>query len=132
MNVLQSFVLSAAMSFIFWQSIHPFSVVFALAFLVLAEIGIKLKMRSEFICKKCGFDPVLYKRSPALAKAKVQEFFKVNIMDPEVPLIDSPLIELRKKLKVQETTAKRASFRRDAVLGSPNANGKNLSRSTDL
>lgn len=129
-NVLQSFVLSAAISFLLWQDVHPFSVIFALVFLVFAEVGIRMKMRAEFICKKCGFDPVLYKKSPEMAKLKVQEFFQKNIMEPDVPLIDSPLLELRKRIKAQE---KRASFASTPVLGSPNGKLKqSSSRNPDL
>ena len=123
-NVLQSFVLSAALSFLFWQGLHPLSAVFALSFLVLAEIAVRLRRRADLICKKCGFDPVLYKKSPELAKAKVKEFFKKNIMDPDVPLIDSPLIEIRKKIKAKEKILeKQAYFKSTPVLGS--SHGKN-------
>lgn len=106
-----------------------------MGFLVIAEIGIRLTVRADIICKKCGFDPVLYKKSPNLAKAKVQEFFKKNIMDPDVPLIDSPLVEIRRKIKAQEKIQeKQAYFKSTPVLGSSNGKniGKDPGRSPDL
>ena len=134
MNVLQAFSISALMSYAFWESLHPLSAVFALSFLVLAEIGIRMRRRAEVVCRKCGFDPVLYKKNHELAKLKVQEFFKKNIMDPDVPLINSPLVELRKKIKNQEKiTAKQAYFKSTPVLGSHHAkNGKDPRRHPDL
>ena len=132
---MQAFSISALLSYAFWESLHPLSAVFALSFMVLAEIGARMRRRAELVCRKCGFDPVLYKKDPELAKLKVQEFFKKNIMDPDVPLIDSPLIELRKKIKNQEKiTAKQAYLKSAPVLGSLHAktDGKNLSRHSDL
>ena len=131
MNVLQAFVFSVVLSFLFFQSFHPLSAVFTMGFLVISEIGIRLRRRAELICKKCGFDPVLYKKSPEAAKAKVQEFFKKNIMDPDVPMIDSPLIEIRKKIKAREKIIeKQAYFKSAPVLGS--SHGKDPGRRPDL
>ncbi len=88
----------------------------------MSELGVRMRRRSELICRKCGFDPVLYKKSPELAKLRVQEFFKKYIMDPDVPMIDSPLIELRRKIKNQEKiSAKHAYFKAAVVLGSGHA-----------
>lgn len=134
-NVLQAFSISALLSYAFWESLHPLSAIFALSFLVLMEIGVRMRRRAELVCRKCGFDPVLYKKSPELAKLKVQEFFKKNIMDPDIPMIDSPLVELRRRIKKQEKiSAKQAYFKSTPVLGSLDAKtgGKNPRRHPDV
>ena len=70
------------MSFIVWQDIDPRLAVFFVLAVGLAELFIVLRWRLSIMCSRCGFDPVLYRRSPAAAAAKVKEHYKVRSEDP--------------------------------------------------
>lgn len=60
------------LSVIVWQDFDPRAVVFFSLGLGLAELFIQVRWRLSIPCPHCGFDPVLYKRSPPLAAERVK------------------------------------------------------------
>ncbi len=81
-DVALALLTSLLVSFIAWQEFDPrFVVIFALASGI-AELFIVLRWRLSIACPKCGFDPVLYKKKPALAAARVKEYYKSRMEDP--------------------------------------------------
>jgi hypothetical protein len=70
-DVIYALVATLLMSLMIWQDLDPrASVVFAL-FIGLSEVFIMLRWRLSITCPHCGFDPVLYKRSPERAANQV-------------------------------------------------------------
>lgn len=57
------------------------------------------------MCRMCGFDPVLYKRSRERARLRVKEFFRDQIENPEFWLTKSPLLLIQKKIRENEKKA---------------------------
>lgn len=79
---LSAFLLGAALSLIIWQSLDPRALGFVVVFLVSWESLAHIKWRVGMICSYCGFDPILYKRSPEAACTKVKEFMENRKKDP--------------------------------------------------
>ena len=73
---------SALLSLIVWQELDPRMVVFFALGLGFAELFVTFRWRLTIACPKCGFDPVLYKRKPDLAAARVKEYYKRKMEDP--------------------------------------------------
>lgn len=69
-------------SFIIWQEIDPRTVVFFVVALAMAEMFIVFRWRMTIACPKCGFDPVLYKKRPELAAARVKAYYKERAESP--------------------------------------------------
>ena len=65
-------VMSLLAMYIFFQSFHPgfFFIFFALVFVM--EMFIQFRRRVSIQCNTCGFDPVLYVKSPKLAEERVR------------------------------------------------------------
>lgn len=63
------------------------------------EIFIYLRWRNSIVCRMCGFDPVIYKRSPERASALVNQFFKEQAENPAFWLSKSPLLDLHRRLR---------------------------------
>ena len=72
-DYLYALILSCLAMLVFFQEFHPsvFFIFFAMVFIV--ELFFQLRRRVSIQCDLCGFDPVLYTKSPMLAEKKVQE-----------------------------------------------------------
>jgi hypothetical protein len=101
-NVVGMLLFALALTYFAWGKPDPRGLVLFCVFTTLSETFVHLRWRMSVACSLCGFDPVIYKRSPAQASAKVKEFFETNRNDPEFWLTRSPLVELQKKIRVQE------------------------------
>ncbi len=76
-------------------------------FIGAGEVFTYLRWRMSMSCKYCGFDPVLYKSSPARAREKVKAFYESRIGTPEFLLSKSPLLEVhRQQVKNDQLKAK--------------------------
>lgn len=82
MDVLWAAFASVLLGFIFWQDFDPRMAVFFAVGTALAETFVLIRRQSSIACKKCGFDPVLYRKSPALAAARVKDFYRQKAEDP--------------------------------------------------
>lgn len=105
-NVLGAFVLSLAMGYAYWGSPDPRILVLFFSGLMGAEMFIYIRWRSSLVCALCGFDPVIYKKSPELAASKVREYYQEREDRPEFLLSRSPLLEVKRRER--QILAKRA------------------------
>jgi hypothetical protein len=79
-------------------------------FVVMAEMFVYFRWRSNLTCRMCGFDPVLYKQSPERASKAVRQFFDEAANKPEFWLSRSPLLQLHRRLRKQEVRRKEIEF----------------------
>lgn len=101
-NVVGALVFALVGGFVSWGQPDLRAVIFFGAGLVLAEVFVYMRWRASIVCTMCGFDPIIYKRSPEKAAATVRSFFNERMDDPEFILSKSPLLELRRKLRAQQ------------------------------
>ena len=64
--------------------------------LAIAETFIQLRWRMGVVCKSCGFDPVLYVKSPDQAATRVNAFLLAKKDDP-MSLLSAPLVLPKRK-----------------------------------
>ena len=83
------------MGFVF-QDWDASAVLFFIAFLAVAEMFIQLRWRMGVVCKSCGFDPVLYVKSPDQAATRVNAFLLAKKDDP-MSLLTAPLVLPKRK-----------------------------------
>ena len=101
-NVLTSSLLAIVASFALWGQADPRAMMLLALLLGLSEISVYLRWRTAIVCKMCGFDPVVYKKSPARASSMVREFFDMQMTNPHFHLSKSPLLDLQRRLKIAE------------------------------
>lgn len=87
--------------------------VFAMFFslLVLAELSVKIRYRISLRCKECGFDPIVYKRSPSMASQRVKEKLAERAADPKSLLkaqLQLPKISSERKLFWEQLSQKQS------------------------
>lgn len=85
--------------FLVYQDFDPRFLIFTALAMVIAEIFIRVRWRVAIACHRCGFDPVLYKRKPALAAAKVKAFLDGRKDDPLALLTPPPKLPALMKSK---------------------------------
>ena len=107
-DVLLSALTGVLVSLILWQSLDPRAVVFFALGLGLAEIFIMIRWRSSISCPHCGFDPVLYKKKPELAAAKVRGFLDQRREDPLSAFSPPPRLPAAVKKKSAKTLSRDA------------------------
>lgn len=106
-------VLSYVMTYAIWHQPDIRGLVILGTLLMVGETATQLRWRQSMVCQHCGFDPVIYVRSPELAGAKIKEFMKIRSERPEFLL--KPALNL-------------ATRRAQATSESPNnRRGENLS-----
>lgn len=101
-NVLAAMVLSTTLTYGYWGQPDPRGLVMFCVFLVLAEVFVYSRWRNAISCKLCGFDPVIYKRSPEQASRRVRQFFEERANDPQFMLSRSPLVEVQRRRREKE------------------------------
>lgn len=104
-NVLGAALLSAVASLAIYGELEPRALLFFCLITVLGETFVFLRWRLSLVCRLCGFDPVLYKRSPSEAASRVRKFFENQIANPKFQLSRSPLLELHRRRQVNERKA---------------------------
>lgn len=83
---------STLVSFVIHQDFDPRAVVFFAIALALSELFVIFRWRLSIPCPHCGFDPVLYKKAPEQAAARVKRFLDLRREDPLAGL--SPALKL--------------------------------------
>lgn len=101
-NVLSALLLATAVGQVYWGQPDPRALVIFCVTLLFSEIFVYLRWRSSLVCTLCGFDPILYKRSPQLAAARVRAFYKEREHDPGFWLTRSPLLEQQREKRSRE------------------------------
>lgn len=130
--LLFSFCLSTGL----WTWWDPRSIaIFSIAMLF-SEVFIYLRWRFSVVCSACGFDPVLYRKSPELARDRVRQFYEKKTQEPNFLLSQSPLVDLYKK--IQETKRRNEAIRalaeksKDVGGATPLSSNELISRSKEI
>jgi len=101
-NVALSLILAAFLSVTIWQRLEPKALILFISGMICAEIFLQLRWRLTLPCRHCGFDPLLYLRSPKAASRKVRDHYEWRRQQPDFYLTAKSLIETQKRM--QETT----------------------------
>ncbi len=101
-NVVAAMLLSAAVTLTYAGQVDPRGLVLFCVIIGVSELMVYLRWRIAVVCKMCGFDPVIYKRSPAAAAFRVREFFEQQVENPRFQLSKSPLLELHRQQRLRE------------------------------
>src|SRR4051812_10673396 len=101
-NVVGAVLLSFGVTYVIYGAADPQGLMLVGAILLVSESFVYLRWRLGIVCKMCGFDPVIYKRSPAQASALVSQFFREQVQNPEFWLTKSPLLQVQKRIREQE------------------------------
>jgi hypothetical protein len=88
--VFWSFLFSCAVSFFIWRTWDPKSLLFFVISMMGAEAFLKTRWRVHMACRNCGFDPVIYVKSPQKAAELVKDFLDRRAKDPAY-LLKKPL-----------------------------------------
>lgn len=97
-----------------WHRLDPRGVAIFAAFWVLGELLSFLTWRLSLNCPQCGFDPMLYKRSPAQASQKVRHFYEQRTARADFLLTGRALIETQRR--IQEGRRTRQASRDKGVI----------------
>jgi hypothetical protein len=81
-DVLLSLAASVLFSIVIFQDLDPRIAVFFVIGIAMAELFISLRWRVSISCPHCGFDPVLYKKTPDAAAKRVKNHLDVRRADP--------------------------------------------------
>ena len=82
-------MLSAALSMmVIWREFDPRVLMIFVVYLATAEIFVQVRWRMSLGCKQCGFDPVIYKKSPDVAVEKVKDHLERRKKDPRFLLFE--------------------------------------------
>lgn len=75
--------MSFVLTMVTWQHMDPRGLFFLGVMLLGGEIFSQVKWRQSMICNNCGFDPVLYLKSPTKAGHQIKEFLEGRSEKPE-------------------------------------------------
>ncbi len=104
-NVVGAILFSTSLAYTVWGEPDPRGLVIFCLFIVGSEFFVYARWRTAIKCKMCGFDPILYKKSQALASLRVREFFNEQVENPEFWLTKSPLLRVQKGIRQNEKKA---------------------------
>jgi len=93
------------LSFAIHQDFDPRAVVYFIVALALGELFVIFRWRLSIACPRCGFDPVLYKKAPERAAARVKRFLDLRREDPLFALAPGPKLPVVVKRRGQERPA---------------------------
>ena len=93
------------LTFVVFKSLDPRGLGIVGLLLVMGELFAQTKWRTAMICSNCGFDPVVYVRSPEQAGLKIKAFLEMRSDSPE-HLLRPPVIIPTKKPKGQNLSLK--------------------------
>ncbi|MCM2282890.1 MAG: hypothetical protein NDI61_13705 [Bdellovibrionaceae bacterium] len=98
-DVVLSLVASLLLMLVVFQDFDPRFLVFFVVVLAVAESFIHIRWRLTITCPRCGFDPIIYKRDPARAAARVKAFLDRRKEDPLSALAPPPNLPVIVKKK---------------------------------
>jgi len=104
-NVVGAILLAMAVGQAYWGAPDPRALVLFCVTIVALEVFVYLRWRASLICSLCGFDPIIYKRSPEQAAQRVRAFYREREENPQFWLSRSPLLERKRAARVQERKA---------------------------
>lgn len=109
-DVLALGVLSLILTVVFWREANPKGILIFIMGAILTEMAINLRWRMGLVCAACGFDPLLYVKSPELASKKVRAYYDRKRSKPDFLLTSQSLIETQKRIQ----TARREQARQQS------------------
>lgn len=89
-----------------FKSLDPRGLFFVGILLIIGEAFSQAKWRTSMICRNCGFDPVVYIRSPEQAGLKIKAFLDKRADSPEHLLRPPVVLPLRKEAKGKNLSLK--------------------------
>lgn len=89
-DVVGSAIAAVTLGLLIWQDFDPRSLVLFAGALLVAEIFVLFRRRFSLICDRCGFDPLVYRKNPAVAAKRVREFLDRRREDPLASLMSQP------------------------------------------
>lgn len=98
-------LLSYVMTYAIWHQPDIRGLIIMGTLLMVGESATQLRWRQSMVCQHCGFDPVIYVRSPELAGAKIKDFMKQRSERPEYLL--KPALNLAPRRVSAENTQPR-------------------------
>lgn len=101
-NVVGAILLSTIVGQAYWGAPDPRALVLFCMTILLSEVFVYLRWRQSVICSLCGFDPVVYKRSPERAAKLVRDFYRERQENPDFYLTRSPLLERKRRELARE------------------------------
>lgn len=101
-NVGGAVLLAMTAGQVIWGAPDPRALVLFCIAIVSGEVFVYLRWRASLVCNLCGFDPIIYKRSPEKAAQAVRAFFDERSENPNFWLSRSPLLERQKQKRAQE------------------------------
>lgn len=101
-NVVLAGVFSAFVTLAYWGEVDPRGLMMFCLITGISELMIYFRWRLGVVCKMCGFDPIVYKRSPDQAALRVRQFFEEQVGNPRFQLSKSPLLELHRRQRARE------------------------------
>jgi hypothetical protein len=96
MAVVGLVLLSSLLTYVIWQQWDLRGLVVLAVFLCVGEIFHQVRWRQSMICANCGFDPILYLRSPEKAGEKIKSFLEFRSERPEYLLRPQPQFPVRR------------------------------------
>jgi hypothetical protein len=120
-NVGAMILLAAGITHVVFGSADPRGLAVFGLLCATGEAFIYLRWRSSIVCRLCGFDPVIYKRSPRQASDQVAHFFREQAERPEFWLSRSPLLDRYRGLREQERLRQRHAAVRASASSSSGA-----------
>jgi len=90
---------------VIWQDFDPRVFVFFGFALFLSEVFVGLRWRTSVSCVRCGFDPVVYKRSPEEAARRVRRYLEERADDP-VAVLKGPPPGVREQVRAKKHAAR--------------------------
>ncbi len=99
-QVLGSLILTVSFMWGMWGDWNATAIPLLLMSLFLGELSLHFRWRLALICRQCGFDPLIYRKSPEKAAQKVKLFLERRKTDPKFLL--APPIRLPKQRKNQQ------------------------------
>ena len=85
----------------YWENWNPKAIPIFFICLFLGELVTHFRWRLALVCRQCGFDPLIYAKSPERAATKVKNFLERRKNDPRFLL--APPLQLPKQPKKQKT-----------------------------
>ena len=104
-NVVGAVLLAMTAGQAYWGAPDPRAILVFCLVVTGMEIFVYMRWRSSIVCALCGFDPLVYKQSPARASELVKAFYKEREEDPSFWLTRSPLLERQKAARLNQRKA---------------------------
>ncbi len=98
--------LSMLITVTIFKTMDPRGLVITGTMLIVAELFSQTKWRASMICRNCGFDPVIYVRSPEQAGLKIKAFLERRREMPEFLLRAPVVLPVKKEKKGQNLSLK--------------------------